>query len=128
MTYTWTISGICILNFEQPSLLVSIPNPMANSLSGSKSCAAIDSLSEIYNLGNELIQGIGTKLQELNSKAGTTVSSTMVNEMLRFFKPKQRAINLDLQTLTNLIVNLNTSNIQLLDEISNIANVNSTKV
>ena len=119
MTYTWTISGICILNFEQPSLLVSIPNPMANSLSGSKSCAAIDNLSEIYNLGNELIQGIGTKLNELNSKAGTTISSTVINEMLRFFKPNSKARNLDPQTLTNLISNLNTSSIQLQDEISN---------
>ena len=119
MTYTWTISGICILNFEQPSLLVSIPNPMANSLSGSKACAAIDNLSEIYNLGNELIQGIGTKLNELNSKAGTTISSTVINEMLRFFKPNSKARNLDPQTLTNLISNLNTSSIQLQDEISN---------
>ena len=119
---------MCILNFEEPSQPISNINPNVNLLSGSKSCAAIDIISEIYNLGNELIQGIGTKLQELNSKAGTTISSTMVNEMLRFFKPKQRASNLDLQTLTNLIVNLNTSNIQLLDEISNIANVNSTKV
>ena len=118
MTYTWTISGICILNFEQPSLLVSIPNPMANSLSGSKSCAAIDNLSEIYNLGNELIQGIGKKLNELNSKAGT-IPSTVINEMLRFFKPNSKARNLDPQTLTNLISNLNTSSIQLQDEISN---------
>ena len=91
---------------------------MANSLSGSKSCAAIDNLSEIYNLGNELIQGIGTKLNELNSKAGT-ISSTVINEMLRFFKPNSKARNLDPQTLTNLISNLNTSSIQLQDEISN---------
>ena len=94
---------------------------------GLKFCTTTNFIIEINNLANELIQGIATKLHELNSKVVSSTSPAMVSQLLNFFTPETRATSdLDHQTLANLSdlsMNLNASRIQLLVDVTNITNV-----
>ena len=116
--------GICIFNYEDIGQKIANQDPSVFMISGLKSCAATDFIIEINNLANELIQGIGVKLHELNSKVGSSASPAMVTQMINFFMPETRSTSdLDHQTLANLSLNLNSSRIQLFEDVTNITNV-----